>query len=137
MKLHIHLSTVLFLLTFVTPALTQPAGSKVTIHRIICDGDFMNNPARISGMRQLSQSWGRGGNVNYIDFKGQLESLGNVYPLEYYKRAHYNGVLYTEPPMRITVLDNTGGKMKIYEKSYQAPRQLGEFVCQWIPVQYN
>ena len=128
MKLKLSLSSVLFLLTL-TPA-TLAQGGKVTTHQIQCDGYFLNYPARVSGIRKFQESWGAGGYVSSVNFQGQLQSQQGTVGLVYERGE---GLLLTNPPTSIGILDNTGGKMKIYDgkPSLGAPTQLGEFTCQW------
>ena len=130
MKFSIPLGSILLTLIISSPILAQ--GARLTRHRLECSGYFFNKPVRISGIRQLRESWGRGGYVTFVNFEGRMQSQQGTAGLIY---ENTQGVLLTTPPMSLVILDNTGGKMMIYDgrPTLGAPQQLGQLLCKWIP----
>lgn len=94
-----------------------------------------NVPAVLAGVRQYAAYNALGD--GYVKFQGAVSAggiTGRIAYEGYTATAPFAGVI-TSPrgALRIGVLDNTGGKMIIYEGTPRlgAPETIGQFVCNW------
>jgi len=105
------------------------------VSRLDCQGDFSGAASMISGYRQFTQTSAVGD--GYVRFQGNIAAggvQGTIAYEGYTATAPFSGVI--ESPlgeMSIGVLDNTGGRMIIYDgrASLGPPTELGEFACNW------
>ena len=100
-----------------------------------CNGILFGAPALIDGTR-LYAPYNELGD-GQVQFEGTVAAQGLTGQMQYagYTRtAPFPGVM-SGPlgSMQISVLDNTGGRMLIYNgrASLGAPETIGEFVCAW------
>lgn len=114
-------------------ACTQVCAQQV--NRLQCQGVMGDTPAVMSGVRQYvpHNSLGDG----YVRFVGAVTAggiQGQVTYEGYTQTAPFEGVIATaRGPLRIAVLDNTGGRMIIYggAPSLGPPQTIGQFTCRW------
>mgnify|MGYP000400595356 CR=1 FL=1 len=111
-----------------TPALSQQ------INRLTCQGQIYGLRAIIDGQR-LYRPYNALGDGE-VAFNGQIRAGDIVGTIQYggYTNAAFDGVIQSSAgSVRIAVLDNTGGRMIIYEgtASLGPPTEIGIFVCNW------
>ena len=98
-----------------------------------CEGQLYGVPAVIDGMR-LYSTYNAMGDAQ-VQFQGQVAAQGIVGEMQYagYTRtAPFQGVMSRAlGTVQIGVLDNTGGRMIIYNgrATLGPPQTIGEFVC--------
>jgi len=105
------------------------------VNRLDCQGSLSGAPATISGDREFTPTSALGD--GYVRFQGSIAAggmQGSIVYEGYTATAPFSGII--EGPLgRITigVLDNTGGRMIIYDgaPSLGPPNELGEFACNW------
>lgn len=91
--------------------------------------------AVMSGVRQFAPSNAAGD--GYVRFAGTVTAggiSGRMVYEGYTQTAPFQGVIETaRGPLRIAVLDNTGGRMIIYggTPSLGPPQTIGQFICRW------
>ena len=105
------------------------------MNRLDCQGELFGAPAAISGNRQFTPTSALGD--GYVQFQGGV-AAGGMQGSLLYEGYTANGAFAgtMEGPlgrMAVSVLDNTGGRMIIYDgaPSLGAPNQLGTFACNW------
>ena len=104
-------------------------------HRLDCQGSLSGAPATISGYRQFAPTSALGD--GYVRFRGGVAAAGMQGSINYEgytANGAFTGTI--DGPLgrfAIGVLDNTGGRMIIYDgtPSLGPPNELGEFVCSW------
>jgi hypothetical protein len=110
------------------------------INQLACQGFIANLPATLAGTRQYAPYNALGD--GYVKFFGNIRARGNDgRPIDgrmtyegYTNNVPFQGVI--ESPLgvyRIGVLDNTGGRMIIYDgrATLGPPQIFGEFGCDW------
>ena len=110
------------------------------VSQLACQGVIANLPAVLRGTRQFVPHNALGD--GYVRFNGTIRARGNDgRPIDgrmsyegYTRTAPFQGVI--ESPLgvyRVGVLDNTGGRMIIYDgrPTLGAPSIFGQFVCDW------
>ncbi len=105
------------------------------VNQLHCSGVFAGAPAEIVGIRKFAPYNALGD--GQVQFRGTIAAAGMQGSIGYegYTRtAPFTGIV--EGPLgtkTIGVLDNTGGRMLIYDgtASLGPPRTLGEFACAW------
>jgi hypothetical protein len=110
------------------------------INQLACQGIIANLPAMLAGTRQYAPYNALGD--GYVRFNGSIRARGNDgRPIDgrityegYTNNAPFPGVI--ESPLgvyRVGVLDNTGGRMIIYDgrATLGPPQIFGEFACDW------
>ena len=133
MKLQISLSSVLFLLTFATPAFAQRVRSEETIYEVRCYGHFYNEPAHVLGVKKYMESWGPIDDIVLTEFAGNLYTPRGTFPLRY---ENGTGDLFiTNPPTTVQVENYRGEGMKIRKFFSLKGTVLGEFDCQWTLIE--
>lgn len=103
--------------------------------KLDCNGLIYGMSATLSGTRQFQQTSPLGD--GYVRFSGLVEAggmIGSIMWGGYTATAPFDGVL--DSPIgrqSIAVLDNTDGKMLIYDgqPTTGPPNTIGEFVCNW------
>jgi len=133
-RLATQLAAICTMLGVGTPAHAQQ------VSQLACQGVIANLPAVLAGTRQFvpHNQLGDG----YVRFAGTIRARGNDgRPIDgrmtyegYTRTAPFPGVI--ESPLgvyRVSVLDNTGGRMVIYDgrPTLGAPNIFGQFVCEW------
>lgn len=114
-------------------ACTQVCAQQIS--QLQCQGAMGNTPAVLSGVRQFARHNAMGD--GYVKFVGTVTAGGISGRMTYEghtRTAPFQGVIITsQGPLRIGVLDNTGGQMIIYggAPSLGAPQTIGQFVCRW------
>jgi hypothetical protein len=111
------------------PALAQQ------MNLLDCQGELFGAPAPISGSRQFAPTSALGD--GYVQFQGDVAAggmQGSLVYQGYTANGAFAGTM--EGPlgrMAVSVLDNTGGQMIIYDgtPSLGAPNTLGTFACNW------
>jgi hypothetical protein len=111
-----------------TPALAQQ------LNQLSCQGQIYGIQAVILGQRlfQPHNALGDG----EVAFNGQIQAGNIAGTIEYggYTSGAFDGFIQSSAgSVSIAVLDNTGGRMIIYEggASLGAPTEIGVFVCDW------
>lgn len=117
-----------------------PAEGK-DISRYICQGrgHIFGEEAVVAGQQEYSHGNALG-DGDYAKFIGTIKSRSGAMQLIYegWVNVELKGYLRTRRgDIYISVLDNTGGKMIIYDgrESLYAPDTLGEFFIHWEEVQ--
>ncbi len=104
------------------------------VNQLTCQGQIYGLQAIISGQR-LYQPYNALGDGE-VAFNGQIQA-GNISgTIQYggYTSGAFDGLIQSSAgSVNITVLDNTGGRMIIYEggASLGAPTEIGVFICDW------
>jgi len=105
------------------------------VNRLDCQGLLSGSPAAISGYRQFTPTSALGD--GYVRFRGSVAAAGMQGTISYEgytATAPFSGEI-VGPLGRydIGVLDNTGGRMIIYDAtpSLGPPNEFGEFACNW------
>jgi len=111
-----------------TPAYPQQ------LNQLACQGQIYGLQAVITGQR-LYRPYNALGDGE-VAFDGRIQAGGITGTIRYggYTNAAFDGFIQsTAGSVQISVLDNTGGRMIIYEGTPRlgAPEQIGIFVCQW------
>lgn len=110
-----------------------PAHAQSSSH-LRCQGSLFGAPAVIDGLR-LSRAFTAMGDAE-VQFNGTVAANGMTGRIVYggYTNAAFQGMI-SGPlgAMRIAVLDNTGGRMLIYNGRFtlKAPDTIGQFICAW------
>ena len=105
------------------------------VNLLSCQGQFMGAQATLSGTRHFRTISAMGD--GHVSFQGRIGAGGMVGEIAYEGYTHTSFPGFIRGPLGVIavgVLDNTGGRMLIYEggvPSMNAPKTLGEFVCQW------
>jgi hypothetical protein len=107
------------------------------VYLLTCQGSYNGWPAALQGQREFvpTNQFGDG----YVRFAGLLRIRtwsARMFYEDYSNLAPYEGVLQTnEGYYSISVLDNTGGQMLVYQggESLGPPALIGQFVCRWAP----
>ena len=92
-------------------------------------------PGALSGVRQFRPTSAPGD--GYVQFVGKVQAggmIGDIAWEGFTATAPFQGMLVGPLGRQIIgVLDNTGGKMIIYDgkATLGPPRTLGEFLCDW------
>jgi hypothetical protein len=104
-------------------------------NQLDCRGVLFGTPATLSGVRTFEATNALGD--GYVRFQGGISAAGvrgRIAYEGYTRTAPFSGVMSSPlGTASIGVLDNTGGRMIIYDgkPSLGAPRTFGEFVCSW------
>jgi hypothetical protein len=104
-------------------------------NRLDCQGAFLGAQAMLSGVRQFVPTSALGD--GRVQFQGRITAAGMEGTIGYEgytATAPFSGVVQGPlGTMAIGVLDNTSGRMLIYEgkASLGRPRTVGEFICDW------
>lgn len=111
-----------------TPAYSQQ------LNQLACQGQIYGLQAVITGQR-LYRPYNALGDGE-VAFQGRIEAGGITGTIQYggYTNAAFDGLIQSSAgSVQISVLDNTAGRMVIYEGTPRlgAPEQIGIFVCQW------
>jgi hypothetical protein len=104
------------------------------LNQLNCQGQIYGLQAVISGQR-LFQPYNALGDGE-VAFNGQIQTANIAGTIQYggYTSGAFDGFIQSSAgSVRIAVLDNTGGRMIIYEggASLGAPTEIGVFVCDW------
>lgn len=104
------------------------------VNRLDCKGSIYDIEGTISGERYYRPYNALGDGE--VAFNGAIEAGGIVGIIRYggYTNAAFDGFIQSAAGfLRISVLDNTGGRMIIYQggASLGAPPEIGAFVCDW------
>ena len=105
------------------------------VNQLQCRGVMGDTPAVMSGVRQYAPYNAMGD--GYVRFAGTVKAGGISARVTYEghtRTAPFEGIIATpQGPLRIGVLDNTGGQMIIYggAPSLGPPQTIGQFVCKW------
>jgi hypothetical protein len=119
--------------TAMIPLWGRPAAAQ-QVNQLTCQGHIYGLRAVISGQR-LFQPYNALGDGE-VAFNGQIQTANITGTIQYggYTNAAFDGFIQSAAgSVRIAVLDNTGGRMIIYEggASLGAPREIGVFICDW------
>ncbi len=111
-----------------------PAIAQQQLNQLDCRGQIYGLQAIISGQRLYSPYNALGDGE--VAFSGQIQAGNITGTIQYggYTTGAFDGFIQsTAGSVRISVLDNTGGRMIIYEggASLGAPTEIGVFVCDW------
>jgi hypothetical protein len=110
------------------------ADAQQQLNQLSCQGQIYGLQAMIVGQRLYSPYNALGDGE--VAFKGQIQA-GNITGTIQYggtTSGAFDGFIQSSAgSVRIAVLDNTGGRMIIYEggASLGAPTEIGVFVCDW------
>ena len=110
-----------------------PAHAQSSSH-LRCQGSLFGAPAMIEGVR-LYRTYNALGDGE-VQFNGTVAAHGMTGRIVYggYTNAAFQGMM-SGPlgAMTIAVLDNTGGRMLIYNgrPTLKAPDTIGQFICAW------
>jgi len=110
-----------------------PAHAQSSSH-LRCQGSLFGAPAVIDGVRLYRAFTALGD--GQVQFKGTVAARGMTGQIVYggYTNAAFQGMM-SGPlgAMKIAVLDNTGGRMLIYNGRFtlKAPDTIGQFICAW------
>jgi hypothetical protein len=111
----------------------NPAQAQSSAH-LRCQGSLFGAPAVINGIR-LYRAYNALGD-GQVQFNGTVAARGMTGQIVYggYAIGAFQGMM-SGPlgSMRIAVLDNTGGRMLIYNgrPTLKAPDTIGQFICVW------
>ena len=103
--------------------------------QLSCRGAMGDVTAVLTGVRQFTPTNGLGD--GYVSFVGNVSAGGIDGRMVYQgstQSAPFSGIIETsQGVLRIGVLDNTGGRMIIYDgtASLGPPRVIGVFACEW------
>ena len=114
---------------------TSVGAAMAQTHRLSCQGEGVQGPVVIEGVRtfQAHNLLGDG----FVQFDGSVQSriqAGRLQYDGYTAVGPFAGVISGDfPPISVSVLDNTGGQMIIYDGgvSTGAPAVLARLVCSW------
>jgi hypothetical protein len=115
------------------PLWGKPAAAQ-QVNQLNCQGHIYGLRAIISGQR-LFQPYNALGDGE-VAFNGQIQTANIAGTIQYggYTSGAFDGFIQSSAgSVSITVLDNTGGRMIIYEggASLGAPTEIGIFICEW------
>jgi hypothetical protein len=104
------------------------------VSQLNCQGRILDAPAVLSGVRVFKAYNALGDGE--VSFNGMISAAGITGRMQYggYSRVEVVGVIVSpQGTWRISVLDNSGGQMKIYDgrATLGAPNMIGQFVCDW------
>jgi hypothetical protein len=104
------------------------------LNQLTCQGQIYGLRAVILGQR-LFRPYNALGDGE-VAFNGQIQAGNIAGTIEYggYTSSAFDGFIQSSAgSVSITVLDNTGGRMIIYEggASLGAPTEIGVFICDW------
>ena len=104
------------------------------LNQLTCQGQIYGLQAIITGQRLYSPYNALGDGE--VAFNGQIQAGNITGTIQYggYTSGAFDGFIQSSAgSVRIAVLDNTGGRMIIYEggASLGAPTEIGVFVCDW------
>ena len=111
-----------------------PAVAQQQLNQLSCQGQIYGLQAIIVGQRLYSPYNALGDGE--VAFNGQIQAGNITGTIQYggYTTGAFDGFIQSSAgAVRISVLDNTGGRMIIYEggASLGAPNEIGNFVCNW------
>jgi hypothetical protein len=117
---------------FALPSIERAAAQQ--LNQLNCQGQIYGLPAIISGQRLFSPHNALGDGE--VAFNGQIRAGNITGTIQYggYTNAAFDGFIQSSAgSVGISVLDNTGGRMIIYEGGAHlgAPPEIGVFVCDW------
>jgi hypothetical protein len=104
------------------------------LNQLACQGQIYGLQAFITGQRLYKPYNALGDGEVAFDGRIQAGSITGTIRYGGYTSAAFDGFIQSPAgSVQISVLDNTGGRMIIYEgtPSLGAPDQIGVFVCQW------
>jgi hypothetical protein len=106
-----------------------------SVSRLQCEGSLFGAPAVIDGTRRYAAYNALGdGQVAFNGTVAAQGMTGTIVYGGYTATGAFEGIM-SGPlgSMRIGVLDNTGGRMLIYNggPSLGAPETIGQFICSW------
>jgi hypothetical protein len=106
-----------------------------SVSRLQCEGSLFGAPATIDGIRRYAAYNALGD--GQVEFNGTVAARGMTGTIVYggyTATGAFQGIM-SGPlgSMQIGVLDNTGGRMLIYDgrPSLGAPETVGQFICSW------
>jgi hypothetical protein len=106
-----------------------------SVSRLQCEGRLFGAPAVIDGVRRYAAYNALGD--GQVEFNGTVAAQGMTGTIVYggyTATGAFEGTM-SGPlgSMQIGVLDNTGGRMLIYngQPSLGAPDTIGQFICSW------
>jgi hypothetical protein len=106
-----------------------------SVSRLQCEGSLFGAPAVIDGIRRYAAYNALGD--GQVEFNGTVAAQGMTGTIiygGYTATGAFEGIMNGPlGSMRIGVLDNTGGRMLIYngQASLGAPDTIGQFICSW------
>ncbi len=113
-----------------------PRPASAETNRLACEGQSVQGPVVIEGQRRYEAYNALGD--GYVSFVGQLatgQMQGRIQYEGYTNTAPFEGLIIGQfAPISISVLDNTGGEMIIYDgtPSLGPPEILARLICNWL-----
>lgn len=112
-----------------------PRPAVAQTNHLACEGQSVQGPVVIEGQRRFEAYNALGD--GYVSFAGQLatgQMQGRIQYEGYTNTGAFEGLITGQfAPISISVLDNTGGEMIIYDgtQSLGAPEILARLICNW------
>lgn len=120
-------------LVITVSCMIAPRLATAETNRLVCEGQSIQGPVVVEGQRRYEAYNALGD--GYVLFVGQLATgqiQGRIQYEGYTNTAPFEGLITGQfAPISISVLDNTGGEMIIYDgtPSLGAPEILARLIC--------